>query len=442
MSLLKPDIIDTDFMSELEAATNMRPAKSVIFMLFSIIALIVFGITWASVSKVEEITRGQGQVVPSQEIQVVQSLEGGILQDLLVKEGDLVKRDQILLRLSDVQFASQERGTEAKSLALRVKKLRFEAEASGENFVVPDEIKVKALQIADNELALYVSRQKELQSVYGILDEKIRQASAEISEVTAQINRFYQSRKLLKEELEITKEMVRKRAVPKLEELRLQREVNDMSGQINALVENKKGLIAKKKVAQKERDSQNDKFRSQALGELNSVETEILGLEESLKSIGDRVDRTEIRAPVDGVINKIAIKTIGGIVEPAMKLVEIVPLDDELKIIARVSPSEIAFIHPGQAVKVKITAYDAQKYGSLDGTLVRIGANSGSDRDGNTFFEIEVQTNKNYMGDEVNPLPISPGMVAEIEVITGKRTILAYLLKPLLRARNRAFTEH
>ena len=442
MSLLKPDIIDTDFMSELEAATNMRPAKSVIFMLFSIIALIVFGITWASVSKVEEITRGQGQVVPSQEIQVVQSLEGGILQDLLVKEGDLVKKDQILLRLSDVQFASQERGTEDKSLALRVKKLRFEAEASGENFVVPDEIKVKALQIADNELALYVSRQKELQSVYGILDEKIRQASAEISEVTAQINRFYQSRKLLKEELEITKEMVRKRAVPKLEELRLQREVNDMSGQINALVENKKGLIAKKKVAQKERDSQNDKFRSQALGELNSVETEILGLEESLKSIGDRVDRTEIRAPVDGVINKIAIKTIGGIVEPAMKLVEIVPLDDELKIIARVSPSEIAFIHPGQAVKVKITAYDAQKYGSLDGTLVRIGANSGSDRDGNTFFEIEVQTNKNYMGDEVNPLPISPGMVAEIEVITGKRTILAYLLKPLLRARNRAFTEH
>ena len=171
------------------------------------------------------------------------------------------------------------------------------------------------------------------------------------------------------------------------------------------------------------------------------METEIKQLEESLKSIEDRVFRTELRAPVSGIINNIALKTIGGVIEPAQKLVEIVPLDDELKVIAKVRPSDIAFLKPGQEVSVKITAYDPQRYGSLKGRLVRIGANSVNDREGNIFFEIEVRTDKNYMGSEENPLPITPGMVAQAEVITGKRTIMEYLLKPVLRARSVALTE-
>lgn len=177
------------------------------------------------------------------------------------------------------------------------------------------------------------------------------------------------------------------------------------------------------------------------MGELNEVETSIKQLDENLTTIGDRVFRSEIRSPVNGVVNKITLKTIGGVVEPAMQLVEIVPLDDELKIMARVPPHEIAFLHPGQDVNVKITAYDPQRYGSLKGNLVRIGANSVTDREGNVFFEIEVRTDKNYLGTERKPLPITPGMVAETEVITGKRTILEYLLKPILRARDRALTE-
>ncbi len=193
--------------------------------------------------------------------------------------------------------------------------------------------------------------------------------------------------------------------------------------------------------AKKEKENQADKFRSQALGELNALETEISSLEESLKTMGDRVYRAELRSPVEGIVNSIAVKTIGGIVQPAMKLVEIVPVDDELKIIARISPDEIAFIRPGQDVKVKVTAYDSQKYGSLDGKLVRIGANSVTDSEGSPFFEIEVHTEKNYLGSSESPLPITPGMVAQTEVITGKRTILEYFLKPVLKARDRAFTE-
>jgi adhesin transport system membrane fusion protein len=441
INFFKPPVRDTDFMSELEAATRMRPAKSATMMLFAIIGLVLFGLFWAGISEVEQITRGQGQVVPTQEIQIVQSFEGGILAELLVTEGQQVQKGEILLRISDVQFSSEERGAESKSLSLQAKKARLIAEANGTKFSMPKEILEKSPKIAATELALYESRQSELQNIYAILDDRISKATAELSETGAQVNRLVENRKLLQQELAITREMVKKRAVPKLDEIRLERELSDISGQISAAAEKKKGLEAELAVARKERGAQDNKFRSQALGEMNEVETEITGLQESLKTIGDRVYRTELRSPINGVVNNIALKTIGGVVEPAMRLVEIVPLDDKLKIIARVKPNDIAFLHPGQDVKVKITAYETQKYGTLKGKLVRVGANSVTDREGNIFFEIEVRTDKNHMGSDEHPLPVTPGMVAQTEIITGKRTILEYLLKPILRARNSALTE-
>jgi membrane fusion protein, adhesin transport system len=433
---------DTDFMAELEAATSLRPATSVLLMLFSVVALGAFFIVWAAVSKVEVITRGEGQVVPSQEIQVVQTLEGGIVSELLTKEGEQVKKGQILMRLSDTQFSSEEKGTEAKFSSLTAQKARLEAEAKGVEFVMPKDIEEKSAAIAINEKALYESRKAELVNSYAILDDRINKASAELSETKAEVGRLSESRRLLQNELEVTRKMVAQRAAPKLEQMQKERELSDVSGQINAASARQQGLAAEVEAARKEKQSQEGRFRSQALTELNEVETEIAGLQESLKSMGDRVDRREIRSPVDGIVNNIAINTIGGVVEPAMRLVEIVPLDDELKIVAKVAPDEVAFLRPGQDVKVKITAYDPQKYGALHGKLVRIGANSVTDREGKIFFEIEVRTDKNYMGSAENPLPITPGMVANTEVITGRRTILEYMLKPILRARDVALTEH
>jgi len=432
---------ETEFMSELEAAARLKPSHTSNILLLSILAMVVFFIIWASVSEIEEMTRGQGQVVPSQEIQVVQSLEGGILAELLVHEGDRVEKDQILMRISDVAFSSEERGTEAKSLGLRAKKARLDAESKGEAFAIPPDVEKDAPQIAANEKALYDSRQKELANAKSILENKISAATAQIAETNADSKRIKDSRGLLYQELEITRNMVKQQAVPKLEEIRLQREVSDLTGQLNANEQKLVGLQAELEASRKELEDQDNKFRTQALGELNEVETQIRQLEESLKSIGDRVSRTELRAPVTGIVNNIAIQTIGGVIEPAHKLVEIVPVDDELKITSKVRPSDIAFLRPGQDAKVKITAYDPQKYGSLNGKLVRIGANSVTDREGNIFFEIEVRTDKNYLGEEDNKLPITPGMVAETEVITGKRTIMEYMMKPILRARDRALRE-
>lgn len=432
---------DTEFMDELEAATRLRPTKTSRLMLMSVTALVGIMVVWAATSKIDEMTHGEGQVVPSTEIQMVQSLEGGVLQEILVREGEVVTKGQPLLKISDVAFASEERGSEVRRESLIAKKARLDAEANGTAFKLPGDIVQKNPQIARGEEDLYKSRQTELENAKSILNNRIERAQSQLAEVGAKISRLSQSKKLVQEELTITSKMVEQRAVPKLDEIRLSRELNDISGQINEAAQERSGLEAELRSARKEREDQDSKFRSQALGELNDVETQLSQLKESLTAIGDRVDRSELRSPVDGVVNKMMLKTIGGVVEPAMRLVEIVPMDDELKIVARVAPSEVAFLRPGQKVKVKISAYDPQRYGSLDGELSRIGANSVTDSKGNIFFEIEVHTEQNHLGTKENPLPITPGMVAQTEIITGERSILEYLMKPVIRAKDKALTE-
>lgn len=432
---------ERDFMEELEAATRMKPSERSHYLLIAIAALVVAFLIWSNQAEIEEITHGSGQVVPTQEIQIVQSLEGGIIEDILVREGQTVEKDQILLKVSDVAFASEGRGAEAKILSLKAKKARLEAEANDKDFEVPAEIKQKFPDIARNELELYQSRQAELENAKSILDNKISSAASQISEVRAKINRLSESRRLLNQELKITKEMVAKKAVPKLEEIRLNRELSNLSGQISEAVEERGGLEAELSLAKREREDREDQFKSQVLGELNDIETQISQIGENITAIEDRVARTEVRSPVDGVVNNVALTTIGGVIEPAMQLFEIVPLDDDLKIVARVTPQEIAFLRPGQPANIKISAYDSQRYGSLEGELVRLGANSVTDREGNIFFEIELVAQKNYLGSEEAPLPITPGMVAEVEIITGKRTIFSYLVKPVLRAKDKALTE-
>jgi adhesin transport system membrane fusion protein len=229
---------------------------------------------------------------------------------------------------------------------------------------------------------LYLSRKEEYQNALTMLDNKIESISAQISEVGTQIASGGQSAGLLQKELDITSRMVAQKAVPQIEEIRLRRELSEAQGAVKAARDRRTALESDLAAAQKQKKDQADKFRSQALGELNNTETELAALSESLKSIGDRVDRTEIRSPVDGIVNNIALTTIGGVVEPAMRLAEIVPVDDDLKINARVSPNDIAFLSVGQPVRVKVTAYDSTRYGYLDGELTRIGANSIPQQDG------------------------------------------------------------
>jgi len=441
MSMAKEHLDDKEFMNELEAAARMKPSFSSKLLLIAIAALIIVMGIWASIAEIEEITHASGQVVPSENVSVVQSFEGGILQELLVAEGARVKKDDILFKIQDLAFAAEGRGAQAQLIALKAKKNRLTAEANGAVLILDAEITQEAPDIARNEQALYQSRQQELDNAKSILDSRIRSANAEISELNARVNRLSENRRLLQQELKITKDMVAKKAVPKIEEIRLNRELTNISGQIREAAQKRGGLNADLSAARKERQDQEDKFKSQALGELNDVETKLSQLSGNISTIEDRVFRAEVRSPVDGIVNKVMIKTKGGVIEPAMPLAEIVPIDSDLKITARVAPNEIAFLKLDQPANIKISTYDSQRYGALKGKLTRIGANSVNDGKDNFYFEIEVQAEKNYLGTAQNPLPISTGMIANVEVITGKRTILDYLLKPVLRAKDKALTE-
>ena len=434
-------LTDLDFMSELQAAKRLQPVWQSHALLIIIIALLVFIFIWAAVSEVEIITRGEGQVVPSSEIQLVQSLEGGILAELNIEEGDRVEQGQVLARIENVAFASEERGIEAQLLSLNLKQLRLNAEIEEEEFIIPDDMMAQNPELARNEIELYEARQEALQNALSNADEAVRKAEANLSEIAATINRLSESRRILSEQLQITRDLVAKNAMPRVEALNQEREFSDISGDLNAATERRTGLRSDLATAQNKRAETLAQFKSEALAELSEVKTRLSAMQESLTAAGDRVDRTELRAPSAGIVKTINQKTIGGVVDPSMKLIEIVPLDEDLKITAKVAPADIAFIEVGQDVNVKITAYDPQKFGSLRGQLMRISADTIEDKEGNIFFEIDVRTDKNYLGTQENPLPIIPGMVAETEVITGKRTILSYMAKPFLRARDRAMTE-
>ena len=432
---------DVEFMSELEAAAHLKPARASQLFLWAVFALFAWAFLWSAVSEVDERIRGAGRVMPSSDIQVVQSLEGGVVEEILVAEGQRVKKDQVLLRINNVQFASEQGGIEAQRISLQAMRARLKAEAAGQPYVADPEIAQKYPDIAANEEKLYNSRQSELKTSFGIIDDEVKEAEANLSEVRASIGKYAKSKGLLERQLEITRRLVEQKAQPEIDQLKLEQQLAETSGNLSSAAESEHSLEARLAAAKKKEDEKTGSFRSQALGELNETEAKIASINENLKSVRDKVSRAELKSPVDGIVQTLHVKTVGGVVSPAQKLVEIVPGKDDLMIRARIAPADVAFLKPGQEVRVSITAYDPQIYGTLKGRLERISPDTVEDARGEAWYEVDVRTDKNYLGDAEHPLPISPGMVSETEVIVGKRTILTYLMKPVLRTRDRAFTE-
>jgi adhesin transport system membrane fusion protein len=419
-------------------AQSPRGGRAIIWVTF---ALFFIFLIWAYFSNIDQVTRGEGKVIPSSQIQIVQNLEGGILSEILVDVGELVKKDQMLLRIDETRFSSSFQQNRSKYLSFKARAARLLSEANGTDYKVPQEVVDEKPEIGVREQELFESRRREFQSSMDILQEQISQRQHEYRELTTKLEELTRTNKLLQKELELTRPLVAQGAVSEVEVLHLERQASQMQGEIETIKQTIPKAQSRLQEAQLGLRENKLAFFNKAKTELNQILAELEEVSASAIALEDRLRRTNVRSPVTGTINRLLVNTVGGVIQPGMDLVEIVPLEDTLVVEARIKPADIAFLRPDQEAKVKFTAYDFTIYGGLDARLEHISADSITDEQGNSYYLVRLRTDRNYLGPETNPLPIIPGMVASVDILTGKKTILAYLLKPVLRAKYMALRE-
>lgn len=410
--------------------------------IWAIITFFVFMLLWANFAVIDEVTKGDGKAIPSSKIQKIQNLEGGIVSELFVKEGQIVEAGAPLIRLDDTRFASNVGETEADrlSMLLRVERLSAEVDDRPLNFS-EDVLKAVPGQ-AKSEESLYISRRQQLHDEIGGLQEQLIQRQQELREFTSKQAQYRQQLGLQREEINMSEPLVAQGAVSPVEVLRLKRAEVETRGQLDATTLAIPRAESAIKEVQRKIDETRGKFRSEALTQLNEARTDLNKAQATGKALEDRVSRTLVISPVRGIVNKLLVNTIGGVIQPGSDLVEIVPLDDTLLVEAKIRPQDIAFLHPGQEATVKFTAYDYTIYGGLKAKLEQIGADTITDEDKKTtYYVIKLRTERSHLGTDEKPLLIIPGMVASVDIITGKKTVLSYLLKPIIRARAEALHE-
>lgn len=440
--MARSDREDTEFMSDLRAAVHSGPSLSSNILMLSIFAFFIGAGVWASVAELDEVTIGEGRVIPSSQIQVVQNLEGGILSKIHIKEGQIVEQGAILLTIDDTQARGDFRRDEAKVFALLAAIARLEAEQNGHEPMFPQDVTDARPDLVDGERALYFANTSELASSLVVFDRRIDQKRQELVELDSRIDQLGDNLLLAQEELAILEPLVEQGVSAKIELIRLQRQINEIEGDLKAAQQSVPRIGSELNEVQRSRAEREATYKSEVARELAAARGELASIREVTIAAQDRVRRTEVRSPVQGTVNKILINTVGGVIRPGEDLVEVVPIEDNLLVEARIRPSDVAFLHPGQAAQVKITAYDFAVYGGLDAELEQISADTIMDEEGDRYYEIRVRTDKNFLTSKDNvDLPIIPGMVAEVDILTGKKTVLDYLMKPILRAQGKALRE-
>jgi len=419
------------------AILQQEPLRARILLKSVGIALAI-AVMWAAVSRLDEVTRGEGKVIPSRQLQVLQSLDGGVVEEILVKEGDVVDAEQVLLRIDPTRFASSVRESRVQYSALVAKAARLKALTEGTPFKVPDEIAKEDPKTVEEERRLYESRRNELETQSSIARQQLAQRQQELVEVRARYEQASKSYDISARELAVTKPLIASGEVSEVELLRLERDVARFRGERDMASAQISRIQASISEANHKLEEVGLAFRNESGKELGETMARLNALAEGSVGLSDKVTRSVLRSPVKGTVKRVLVNTVGGVVQPGKDVIEIVPLEDNLLLEARVQPRDIAFLRPGQKVVVKFTAYDFSIYGGLDGKLEHIGADSVVDEKGNAYYTVRVRTNKPTLG---NNLPVIPGMIVEVDIITGEKSVLTYLLKPVLRAKARALSE-
>ncbi|MDP3537739.1 MAG: HlyD family type I secretion periplasmic adaptor subunit [Azonexus sp.] len=435
----REEIEVVDFATDADLAMLRQEPLRARVLLRSIGVVFAIFILWAAVAQLDEVTRGEGKVIPSRQLQVLQSIDGGLVSEISVREGDVVQANQLLIKIDETRFASSVKENQSQAVGLMAKAARLKALSDGKDFIPPPEAVKGAPDVVDQERQLFQAKRDEMNAAVSIARQQLSQRQQELNEVQARRAQASQGYDLTSRELTVTKPLINSGAVSEVELLRLERDVSRYRGerdQASAQITRVQSSINE---AQRKIEEVELTFRNDAGKELSETVSKLNSLTEGGVALTDRVKQSSIRSPVKGTVKRLLVNTVGGVVQPGKDMIEIVPLEDALLLEARVLPRDIAFLRPGQPAMVKFTAYDFSVYGGLEGTLEHIGADTVTDDKGNAFYTVRVRTNRPGFGDA--NLPIIPGMIAEVDILTGKKSVLAYLLKPVLRAKSVAMTE-
>jgi adhesin transport system membrane fusion protein len=432
---------DYEFMHSLSGAIlQVTPSKLRVVLYFWLVA-IVSSIVWANFAMIDEIVRGQGEIIPSSENQIIQNLEGGIVESILVKEGQLVEKGQVLVKIDNQKSTSSFNSNTIKADALEAKILRLKAEANAKEFRVSKKLIQRIPTFVQNEKSLYLTNKQKISSKTNALNEQLLQKKNELLEARAKLIHLKTSLKMIQEEVKMTKPMVLRGVSSKVDFLKLQREENKIAQEYDLV---KKSIPRLKAAINEVKNNIKEVeylFRSEAKVKLNETLAELKTLQVNSTALKDQVTRTVVRSPMKGIVQELFIHTIGGVIRPGADIIEIVPSDQTLLVEVKIKPSDIAFIYIGQKSKVKFSAYDFSIYGGLSGEVVYVSPDTIKDEKDKVFYTIRIKTDKNFLERNGKHLRIIPGMTVDVDIMTGKKSVLDYILKPILKTKQYTFTE-
>ena len=426
---------------KLDALLLQNPLPGWRLVAWPVMILLAVSIGWANFATLDEVSIATGEVVPAGRIRVIQHLEGGIIQEIYVTEGDTVREGQTLLQLDLASGGTNQEELQVRIDSERLVKARLEAEATGSELNFPEDVALRRPAIVAAQRQAYEARRRELSSTIQVMREQVKQRVLEVEELTARSRAVESNYRLALERLKMSKSLLAEGLTAKMEHLELEAEVENLDGEMKSLRPSLPKVEAAVEEARQRQQETESRFRREAQDQLGKIEENIARVTELLSDATAQGIRAEIKSSINGVVKNMRYNSIGNVVKPGEPIMELVPTGDRLVVEAKLNPIDRGYVNEGQAATVKISTYDFARYGGLEGIVIRVAPDSSTDEDGAPYFRVVVQTDKNFLGLREGNLPITPGMQATVDIHTGEKSVMDYLVKPVLKLRHEAFRE-
>lgn len=432
---------DMPYINPVDAALARRPPQGGRRLSLAVCVLLLVLTIWAGLAELDEVIHADGHVIASQRTQTLQNLEGGILRAILVRENQIVEKGTPLARLDNEMAESSYRDAVQRATDHQAAIIRLDAELAGKQPVFPDEMRSKAPQVIADQMATYEARLQQNASEMSLLESQFQQRRQDVEEQISRKKNLDKSLAIAIEQRNIAAPLMQRRNYSRVDFLGLEQRVVQLQGEVESLASSLPKTQAAMEEARQRMVFRKAELDSAATEEINKRRAELNSLQQTISAGGDRVTRTEVRAPVRGTVKQIYIHTVGGVIKPGEPIMDIVPLNDNLLIEARVRPSDVAFLRPGQKAMIKFSAYDFSIYGGLPGRVEQISADTLEDKRGEFYYRVKIRTQDSTITYKGEQLPVIPGMVCTADILTGKKTVLDFLLKPILKAKQNALRE-